>query len=285
MKNPGKIRSARYIGKQDESLSREMPSQGIWTGTVSFSLVAIPVRLVKAVEPGRVSFHLLHTKDYSPLERKMFCPEEEKMVPSEEIIRGFEIEPGKHVVVTDEELESVSPDRSRTIEIAEFIDIKEVDPIYYDHPYFLVPLKGGEKSYRLLAESMQRTKRAGLAKFVLDDRECIVLITSRDGALAASTLHYRDEILSGDAMAPAIDGASDEEENIMKKKIKGMMTDFAPERYSNDRRKRLLDMINKKVKKRAEVEAPEVGEEEETEGMADLMTALEKSMHKVKKSR
>ncbi len=214
----------------------------------------------------------------------MFCPEEEKIVPSEEIIRGFEIEPGKHVVVTDKELESVSPDRSRTIEIAEFIDIKEVDPIYYDHPYFLVPLKGGEKSYRLLAESMQRTKKAGLAKFVLDDREYVVLIMSRDGALAASTLHYSDEILSGDAMVPATDKATDDEENIIKKRIKGMMSDFAPERYSNDRRKRLLDMINKKVKKRAEVEAPEV-EEEETEGMADLMTALEKSMHKVNKSR
>lgn len=284
MKNSGKARSAGYKGEKDQSPDREISSQGIWSGTVSFSLVAIPVRLVKAVEPGRVSFHLLHTRDYSPLERTMFCPEEEKIVPSEEIIRGFEIEPGKHVVVTDKELESVSPDRSRTIEIAEFIDIKEVDPIYYDHPYFLVPLKGGEKSYRLLAESMQRTKKAGLAKFVLDDREYVVLIMSRDGALAASTLHYSDEILSGDAMVPATDKATDDEENIIKKRIKGMMSDFAPERYSNDRRKRLLDMINKKVKKRAEVEAPEV-EEEETEGMADLMTALEKSMHKVNKSR
>jgi DNA end-binding protein Ku len=109
-----------------------MAVQGIWSGTISFSLVAIPVRLVKAIEPGRISFHLLHSKDYSPLARRMFCPEEETMVPSDEIIRGYEIVPDKHILMTDEELESVSPERSRTIEIVDFIDIKEVDPVYYD---------------------------------------------------------------------------------------------------------------------------------------------------------
>ncbi|HMD68551.1 MAG TPA: Ku protein [Chitinivibrionales bacterium] len=285
MKKPTKASAVSNIGKKTESAPKEIPSQGIWSGTVSFSLVAIPVRLVKSVEPGRVSFHMLHTKDYSPLERRMVCPEEEKIVPPEEIIRGFEIEPGKHVTVTDEELESVSPDRSRTIEITEFIDTREVDPIYYDHPYFLVPLKGGEKSYRLLAESMQRTNKAGVAKFVLDEREYLVLIMTREGALALSMLHYSDEILPGDTLAPAADEAPEDEKNDIKRRIKGMMTDFAPEKYSNDRREKLLDLINKKVKKKAEVEAPVVEEEEKTEGMADLMVALEKSMHKVKKGR
>ena len=118
---------------------------GIWSGTVSFSLVAIPVHLVKAVEPGRVSFRTLHRKDYSPLARRMFCPKEEVLVPPEEIIRGFEIGPDKYIVVTDEELEAVSPERSRTIEISEFIDMSEVDSIYFDHPYYLVPGKGGRK--------------------------------------------------------------------------------------------------------------------------------------------
>jgi DNA end-binding protein Ku len=268
--------------KTNEPALAEGASQGIWSGTVSFSLVAIPVRLVKSVEPGRISFHTLHAKDYSPLERRMFCPQEEKIVPPDEIIRGFELEPGKHVMITDEELESVSPDRSRTIEIAEFVDIREVDSIYYDHPYFLVPLKGGEKSYRLLAESMRRTNKAGIAKFVLDEREYVVLIMSKDGALAVSTLHYGDEILpDGGAAAEAV---SDEEKNRIKKKIKAMMAGFAPEKYSNDRREKLLDIINRKVKKKAPVEAPEIEEEEKAEGMADLMSALEKSMHKVKKA-
>ena len=124
-----------------------MAMQGIWSGTISFSLVAIPVQLVRAVEPGRVSFRMLHSKDYSPLARRMFCPEEERWCPPEEMIRGYKIGPDKYILITDEELESVSPERSRTIEIVEFIDLKEVDPIYYDHPYYLVPSKGGEKAY------------------------------------------------------------------------------------------------------------------------------------------
>ena len=145
-----------------------MPMQGMWSGTISFSLVAIPVRLVKAVAPSRVSFHLLHDTDYSPLARRMFCPKHEQAVPPEEITRGYEIVPDQYLAITDEELASVSPERSRTIEIVEFIDMGEVDPVYYDHPYYLVPLKGGEKAYRLLVEIMQRTNKAGLAKFVLE---------------------------------------------------------------------------------------------------------------------
>src|SRR4030043_1200075 len=123
-----------------------MAVQVIWSGTISFSLVGIPVQLVKAVEPGRVSFRMLHSKDYSPLVRRMFCPEEDTMVPPDEIIRGYEIAPDKHILITDEELESVSPERSRTIEIVEFIDMEDVDSIYYDHPYYLVPAKGDRKS-------------------------------------------------------------------------------------------------------------------------------------------
>src|SRR5665647_97740 len=178
------------------------PVQGIWSGTISFSLVAIPVQLVKAVEPGRVSFRTLHNKDYSPLARRMFCPEEEVIVPPEEIIRGYEIGPGNYIPVTDEELESVSPERSRTIEIVEFIDMKEVDTVYYDHPYYLVPLSGGEKAYRLLVEAMRRTNKAGLAKFVLREREYLVAIKSVQGALVLITLHYHEEILPDEALTP-----------------------------------------------------------------------------------
>src|SRR5512143_2096593 len=180
----------------------ELASHGIWSGTISFSLVAIPVQLVKAVEPGRVSFRMLHRKDYSPLQRRMFCPEEEKMVPPDEMVRGYEIGPDKYILITDEELESVTPERSRTIEIVEFIDMKEVDPIYYDHPYYLVPLKGGEKAYQLLVEAMHRTGRAGLAKFVLGEREYLVAVKSTGGALSLITLHYHEEILPGEEISP-----------------------------------------------------------------------------------
>jgi DNA end-binding protein Ku len=261
-----------------------MAVQGIWSGTISFSLVAIPVRLVKAIEPGRISFRLLHSKDYSPLARRMFCPEEETMVPPDEIIRGYEIAPDKYILMTEEELESVSPERSHTIEIVEFIDMKEVDPIYYDHPYYLVPSKGGEKAYRLLVEVMRRTNKAGLAKFVLAEREHLVGVTSRDGALALTTLHYSEEILPDEDLSPKKGKIEAEEQSRIKKSIEHMIDDFDPGKYADKRREKLVELLAKKAKEKAPVEAPVV-EEEEGEGPADLLAALEESMRKVKESR
>jgi len=261
-----------------------MAAQGIWSGTISFSLVAIPVRLVTAIEPGRVSFHLLHSKDYSRLGRRMFCPEENVLVPPDEIIRGYEIMPDKYVLMTDEELESVSPDRSRTIEIVEFIDLGEVDPVYYDHPYYLIPSKGGEKAYQLLVEVMHRTNKAGLAKFVLAEREYLVAVISRGGALALITLHYSDEIALDGDISPRKGAVKAEEESRIKKSVKLMTEEFNPGKYADERRKKLIDLLATKVKEKALVTAPAAGEEEE-KGPADLVAALEESMRKVKESR
>lgn len=258
-----------------------MAVQGIWSGTISFSLVAIPVRLVSAVEPGRVSFHLLHTKDYSRLSRKMFCPNEGTMVPPDEIIRGYEIGPDQYVLMTDEELESVSPERSRTIEILEFIDLKEVDPIYFDHPYYLVPAKGGEKAYQLLVEVMSRTNKAGLAKFVLAEREFLVAVISREGALELFTLHYQEEIFPHEDLAPGKDTIAPEEKKRMAASIEKMIEDFKPAKYSNERRTRIMDLVMQKAKEHAPVEAPAPAEES-GEGPPDLVAALEESMRKVK---
>ncbi len=257
---------------------------GIWSGTISFSLVAIPVQLVKAVEPGRVSFHLLHSKDYSPLARRMVCPQEEVIVPPEEIIRGYEIGPDRYLLITDAELESVSPERSRTIEIVEFIDLQEVDSIYFDHPYYLVPTKGGEKAYRLLAEVMRRTKKAGLAKFVLGEREYLVLVKSTEGALVLITLHYSEEILPAEDISPPEGEIDAAEKSRIKQKIKNMLADFDPGQYADARRQRIIDLLKKKAKEKGQVEAPEV-EVEEGEGPADLIAALEESMRQVKKNR
>ena len=258
--------------------------QAIWTGTISFSLVAIPVQLVKAVKPGRISLRMLHSKDYAPLARKMFCPAEGVLVPPEEIIRGYEIGPDKYLLVTDEELESVSPERSRTIEIIEFIDLGEVDPVYFDQPYYLVPAKGGEKAYRLLVEVMRRTNKAGLAKFVLREREYLVAIKSTEEALALITLHYHDEILSETDLAPAAAGSEAEEQGRLKASIAQMTADFNPGPFADDRRRRLMDLLNRKAKEQARVEAPKVPEEE-GEGPADLIATLEESMRQVKKNR
>jgi DNA end-binding protein Ku len=262
----------------------EAAGQGIWSGTISFSLVAIPVQLIKAVEPGRVSFRLLHSKDYSPLSRRMFCPKEEKIVPPDEIIRGYEIAPDRYILITDEELESVSPERSRTIEIVEFIDTADVDPIYYDHPYYLVPAKGGEKAYRLLVEVMRRTAKAGLAKFVLGEREYLVALKSTQGALALITLHYSEEILSDEEIAPGEGPIDAEEKTRLEKIIREMTADFNPDKYADERREKLVTLLKKKAKQQAPVEAPAL-EESEGEGPVDLIAALEESMRAVKKDR
>jgi len=281
MKNP---RSQRGPSKPSSSPGEERAVHGIWSGTLSFSLVAIPVQLVKAVEPGRVSFHLLHNKDYSPLARRMFCPKEEVPVPPEEIIRGYEVGPDRYILITDAELESVSPERSRTIEIVDFIDLEEVDPIYFDHPYYLVPAKGGEKAYRLLVEVMRRTNKAGIAKFVLHEREYLVLVKSTEGALALITLHYSEEILPDADLAPQEGEIDAAEKSRIKQKITNMLADFDPGQYADARRQKIIDLLKKKAREEGEVEAPAVSEEE-GEGPADLIAALEESMRQVKKHR
>jgi DNA end-binding protein Ku len=278
-----RARSDATTSNSSPSLGQEVSGHGIWSGTVSFSLVAIPVQLVKAVEPGRVSFRTLHRKDYSPLVRRMFCPKEAVPVPPEEIIRGYEIAPGKYIVVTDEELESVSPERSRTIEISEFIDMSEIDPVYLDHPYYLVPAKGGEKSYGLLVEIMARANKAGLAKFVLHEREYLVAVKSIGGALAVITLHYSDEILAEADIAPKSGNSNAQEKNRFKKTIEKMLTDFNPYRYADARRAKILELIKKKAQEITPVIAPEA-EAAQGEGPADLVAALEESMRQLKKS-
>lgn len=256
----------------------------IWSGTISFSLVAIPVQMVKAVESGRISFRMLHGEDYSPLQRRMFCPGEEKIIPPEEIIRGYEISPGKFILITDEDLESVSPERSRTIEIIEFIDMREVDPVYFDHPYYLVPSKGGEKAYRLLAEVMRLTNRAGLAKFVLGEREYLVAVYSAGGTLALITLHYSKEILPDPGVSPQEEHIEAGEKSRLEKIIRKMLTDFDPEKYADRRRSKITDILRRKMKETGAVESPRA-EEEEAEAPADLVAALRESMLKVKKNR
>ncbi len=260
-----------------------MVVHAIWTGTVSFSLVAIPVQLVTAVTASRISFRMLHARDYSPLTRSMFCPDEEKIVPSNEIVRGFEIGPDKYIVMTGEELESVSPERSHAIEISDFIDIGEVDPVYYDRPYYLVPAKGGEKAYSLLVEVMRETRRAGVAKFILGEREYLVLVRSTGKALSLNTLHYSEEIVPEEEIMQEKNELSSGGADKMIKLMKNMQSAFKPDRYTNERKKKIVDLLKKKARKQM-VEAPVTGEEA-PEGPEDLVSVLQESVRKVKAAR
>lgn len=290
-------------------------SPEVWRGTISFSLVAIPVRLVEAISPGRVSFRMLHRRDYAPLVSRMLCPHEGKIVPSEEIIRGYEYKPGRYIPITAAELESVSPERSRTIEVTGFVSVGDVNTVYFDYQYYLLPMKGGEKPYQLLVEVLRQTAKAGIASLVLAEREYPVLIRSVGGFLAVNTLHYPNEIVTArgpdDAATPgprkrgqsleAISKTGDSpserlrrtrrgtvpvfgeaEKERMKRVIGKMVTKFDPEKYADRRREKIVALLKRKIKGKALVQAPEV-EEVEGKAQSDLAELLETSMRKSKK--
>lgn len=259
-----------------------MALQGIWSGTISFSLVAIPVQLVRAVTPGRITFHTLHRSDYSPLRRRMFCPQHQVLVPAEEVVRGFELAPDHYLPISAAELEAVTPERSRTIEIVEFVAVDEVDPLYFEHPYYLVPLKGGEKAYQLLAEVLHQTGTAGLARFVLAEREYLVAVMSANGALALITLHYHADVLAADDSLAAAGTGDPGLKSRIKAEIAQHLADFTPEQYADTRRERLLALLHRKAQEQAPVEAP-VTTADEGAGPPDLMAALEEAMREMRK--
>ncbi len=254
----------------------------IWTGTVSFGLVAIPVSVVPAVREGRVSFHLLHDKDAARLRRRLYCPADEKILEREETVRGYEITPDQWVIIEEEEIQSLRPERSQTIEILDFVGLDEIEPIYYDRPYYLVPGKGGDKPYRLLAMALEKTGKAGIAQFVMHDREYLVALRSIDQALCIITMHYSEEKRSSDEYALKPRKVSQAEARKIADPLKKLPQSFKPENYSDEYRERLLDAIQQKREVQGTVEAPET-EETEAEETPDLLSALEESLAKARK--
>lgn len=166
----------------------------LWSGSLSFGLVNVPVAMVTAVRDLDLHFRQLHESDGAPIEVQRWCSKEDVEIPYEEIVRAFELEDGGQVIVTDEELVAVEPRRTRTIEIEQFVEVTEVDPIYFDHPYYLLPTgsdDGSARAYRLLVEVMARTDRAALGRFVLRAKEYLAIVRAHEGALMLSTWPWR----------------------------------------------------------------------------------------------
>src|SRR5436190_21118324 len=172
-------------------------ARALWTGSLSFGLVNVPVQLLSAVRDLDLHFRQLHEKDKSPIETQRWCSEEDKEVPYEAITRSYELDSGKTVIVTDEDLEAIEPRKTRTIDIEQFVDLADVDPIYFDHPYFLVPSSsddGAARAYRLLVEVMSDTERAALGRFVMRTKEYLAIVRVRDGVLTLTTMLFADEV-------------------------------------------------------------------------------------------
>ena len=225
--------------------------RAIWSGSLSFGLVNVPVKVVSAVRQKDVHFNLLHEKDGGRIEQKRFCTVEEKEVPYEEVARGWKVGPDEYVMVTDEDLESVAAEKSEQIEILDFVDIAEIDPIYFEKPYYLIPDKGAGKAYGLLTEGMRRQGRAAIARVVMRQKEHLVAVRVVEDVLAMTTLLYADEVVPPASLAEegtsAKSAPSEREIEMAEKLIESLTTDFKPDRYKDEYRERVLQMLEAKA--------------------------------------
>ncbi|HWF73797.1 MAG TPA: Ku protein [Solirubrobacteraceae bacterium] len=260
-------------------------ARSLWTGSLSFGLVNVPVSLVTGVRDLDLHFQQLHDKDGAPIEVKRLCSKEDVEVPYEEITHGYELDDGGQVIVSDLELAAIEPRKTRTIEIEQFVDLEDVDPISFDHPYFLVPASsddGATRAYRLLAEVMSRSERAALGRFVMRAREYLAIVRARDGALTLTTMLFADEIRP----TKDIDAATQKAHKPTRKEldaavtlIEALASEFEPEKYKDEYRARLKRVVTRRGKGQT-IAAPE--KREEPTPAPDLMDALERTLEEIK---
>jgi DNA end-binding protein Ku len=258
--------------------------RAIWSGAISFGLVNIPVKLYSAVSKKTVRFHQIDAESGSRVRQKRVGPDGEE-IPYDQIVKGYEIGPDRYVTIAPEELEALEPQKTRTIDIEDFVDLEQIDPIYYDHPYYLAPDTGAAKAYRLLVDAMEDSGKVAVARVVLRSKEHLVAIRPRNGALAMETMLFSDEVIAADSLEElaAADGdvqTSDRELAMANQLIDSLASDFEPEKYRDEYRERVLDLIERKAQgETIVIEEPEA----EPEKVPDLMSALEASIASAKK--
>src|SRR4051812_15101028 len=249
--------------------------RAIWSGAISFGLVNIPVKLYSAVSRKSVRFHQLDREDNQRIQQKRVNPRTGEEVPYENLVKGYELAPDRYVVITPEELDGLEPQKTRTIDIEDFVDLSEIDPIYYDHPYYLVPDKGAGKAYRLLLDAMRDSEKVAIARVVIRSKENLVAIRPLDGVLTMETMLFADEVIPSEGIEeiPAADAevkTSARELEMAKQLIDSLTAEFQPGKYRDEYRERVLDMIERKADGQdVVVEAPE----EEPQQVPDLMAA------------
>jgi DNA end-binding protein Ku len=269
--------------KLPEQEDKELRRRAIWSGTVSFGLVSIPVAILPGQRSQRVRLHLL-SPDGFPLARKYYCPAEDRPIERENIIRGYEIEKGKFITVTDDELDSLQPSKSREIDLRRFVGVDQIDPKFLDRSYFLVPVGDSIKPYRLLAETMEKTGKVGIATFVMRDREYLVAILAEDGVLMAETLRFVEEVRTPEIVGIVKDKAiSASRIDAMVEEIRAATADqLDMHELEDDYTQRLLELANQKISKRQDVVSlPEMKNQySNTDNVIDLMQVLKRSMEK-----
>ena len=256
--------------------------RSIWSGAISFGLVNVPVKLYSAVSRKAVRFHQLHDETGVRIQQKRVDPTTGEEVSYDHLVKGYEISPDRYVVITPEELESLDPEKTRTIDILDFVDLEQIDPIYYDHPYYLVPGAGAEKAFNLLREAMEQAGKVAIAKVVIRSKESLVAIRPSDKLMTMSTMLFHDEVVPGDSLDDAPEKApktTKRELEMAQQLIDSLATDFEPQRYRDEYRERVMEMIERKAQGEEIAIQPAP---EEPAKVPDLMAALEASINAVK---
>ena len=259
-------------------------ARSIWSGAISFGLVNVPVKLYSAVSRKAVRFHQLHDADGVRIQQKRVCPADGEEVPYDNIVKGYELSPDRYVVVTPEELEGLDPKKTRTIDIEDFVELGQIDPIYFDHPYYLAPDKGAAKAYALLLAAMRETGRVAIARVVIRSKEHLTAIRATGDVLTMATMLFADEVVPTDRideMPDEVGEASEREVAMARQLIESLSSDFDPSKYRDEYRERVMDLIERK----AEGEEIAIQPAEEPEKVPDLMAALEASIAAAKDDR
>jgi DNA end-binding protein Ku len=258
--------------------------RAIWTGAISFGMVTVPVKLYSAVNRKTVRFHQLSGKSGVRVSQKRIDPQSGEEVPYESIVKGYEIAPERYVVIEPGELETLQPKKTKTIEIEDFVELSQIDPVYYDQPYYLAPATGGAKPYRLLLEAMRETNKVAIARVVIRSKEQLVAVRPMGDALGMATMLFADEVLPPDRIDELADAAevktTKRELDVAKQLVDSLAGDFEPEKYHDTYRADVLAMIERKAQGEEIVVQPTP--EEISEPAPDLMSALKASLEAVR---
>jgi len=258
-------------------------ARAIWTGAISFGLVNVPVKLYSATSPKTVRFHQLSSKTGARIRQKRVDPSTGDEVPFEEIVKGYELTPDRYVLIQPEELDALDPKATKTIDIEEFVDLAEIDPIYYDHSYYLAPTTGGAKAYRLLLEAMREAGKVAIGKVVIRSRQQLCALRPTENVMALSTMLFGDEVLSPDRLdeLDAVDEAeaTKRELTMAQQLISSLSAEFDPTRFRDEYRDQVLNLIERKAAGEEIAVAPEA---EDITPAPDLMAALEASLADVR---
>jgi DNA end-binding protein Ku len=250
--------------------------QAIWSGSISFGLVTVPVRLVSATKSRDVRFNQLEAESGARIRYRRVSEQTGEEVPNDQIVKGYELENGHYVVLDNDELAALKPTASRQIEIEDFVDLSEIDPVYFEQPYYLVPDKDAAKAYRLLSRVMEEEGKVAVGRFVLRSKEALVAIRPIDGMLCLETMRYADEVLAPDReLVDSQPEPSEKELAMARQLVDTLAGTFDPEKYHDEYREEVLALIGRKAAGE-EIVAPSAPEEPAK--VLDLMAALEASL-------